>query len=67
VVLDNVLDRLEAGGEVLDHRMFQQNILDSYIGHHPLTSRRKAERNRPGSSESRGDVIAVIAGGATFD
>merc|ERR1712004_487234 len=67
VVLDNVIDRLEADGEVLDHRRFQLNILDSYIGHHPLTSRRKAWRNRPGSSESRDDVIAVIAGGAVFD
>ena len=51
MVLDNVLDRLEVAGEVLDHRRFQLNILDSYIGHHPLTSRRKAGRNRPGKIE----------------
>ena len=51
MVLDSVLDRLEVAWEVLDHRRFQLNILDSYIGHHPLTSRRKAERNRPGKIE----------------
>ena len=51
MVLDNVIDRLEAGGEVLDHRKFQLSILDSYIGHHPQTSRRKAGRNRPGKIE----------------
>ena len=51
MVLDNVIDRLEAGGEVPDHRRFQLNILDSYIDHHPQTSTRKAGRNRPGKIE----------------